>query len=1028
MQTASGLDFETTSSYNITIRVTDNGGAGLTYDEGFTINITDVNEAPTDIALSANNVDENVTLGTVVGTLSPTDVDAGDTHTYSIVGGSAEFNIVGTSLQTASGLDFETTSSYNITIRVTDNGGAGLSYDKGFTINVTDVNEAPVIAAISTLQVIENTTLNHTVSVSDVEGDGITYALDGTSTGKGMAIDGSGILTWTPGSEYLGDHTVTVTATDDGIPNESDTEMFTITVAVEGTPTVDQGISNQSATEDATFNFTIPSDAFADPDGAVSALTFAAKLADDSALPGWLTFSTDQFSGTPQESDAGMINIRVTATDANSKTVSTTFDLTVSTVNDAPVFTTGADPTVNEDAGAQSLANWATGIEDGDGEVIQGLTFMITNNTNAGLFSVAPAISSAGTLTYTADANANGSATITVKLSDDGGTANGGENESGSQNFTITVAPVNDVPAFVAGGNESITEDAGAQTIAGWATSISDGDAEVTQNLTFTIINNTNPTLFSTAPAISSAGTLTYTSAENANGSAIITFKLSDDGGGANESATQEFTITVNGVNDAPVIATISTLQVVENATLSYPVDVSDEEGDGITYALDGTSTGKGMAINTEGVLSWTPNSSHLGDHMVTVTATDDGTPNENDTETFTITVAPEGTPMVDQGISNQTATEDAAFSFTILANAFADPDGDVSALVYTSRLEDGSDLPGWLKLTDGTFTGTPLNADAGVSITIKVTATDTDGNSVPTTFTLSVAAVNDKPVIATVNDQEIAEGELLTLTVEATDEEGNTLTYALDASSIGKGMAITAGTGSFSWTPATGDVGIHTVVVTVSDDGTPSAAGSSSFTITVTSQNGAPVAIADAYDTMQDDILTVEAATGVLFNDTDADGDELNAELKTTTANGALSLERDGAFTYTPNAGFSGSDSFSYAASDGTLESGIVEVTITISPSTVTSIGGNISESSVNLYPIPFQQTLNVEVKKMSRGSVTLSIFDLSGKMLQSRVIEHQGGTFEYQLEIENKKQGLFLLEIRKDDGTSMIKRVVSY
>ena len=115
------------------------------------------------------------------------------------------------------------------------------------------------------------------------------------------------------------------------------------------------------------------------------------------------------------------------------------------TVNNAPSFTKGADQTVNEDAGAQSVTGWATAISDGDGDT-QNLTFNVTGNTNAALFAAGPTIAANGDLSYTPAANANGSADITITLSDDGGTANGGVDTSASQVFTITVNAVNDLP------------------------------------------------------------------------------------------------------------------------------------------------------------------------------------------------------------------------------------------------------------------------------------------------------------------------------------------------------------------------------------------------------------------------------------------------------------------------------------------------------------------------------------------------------------------------------------------------------
>src|SRR5439155_325434 len=99
---------------------------------------------------------------------------------------------------------------------------------------------------------------------------------------------------------------------------------------------------------------------------------------------------------------------------------------------------------------------------------------------------------------------------------------------------------------------------------------------------------------------------------------------------------------------------------------------------------------------------------------------------------------------------------------------------------------------------------------------------------------------------------------------------------------------------------------------------------------ITVTAVNDAPVAVADSYSTNEGTALTV-AAAGVLANDTDVDGDALTAVLVAWTSHGALILNANGSFSYTPNAKYIGSDSFTYKANDGTADSNVVTVAITI-------------------------------------------------------------------------------------------------
>jgi hypothetical protein len=149
-------------------------------------------------------------------------------------------------------------------------------------------------------------------------------------------------------------------------------------------------------------------------------------------------------------------------------------------VNAAPSFTKGAEQTVLEDAGSVTVAGWATTISAGPvSEAGQTLTFNVTVNTNAPLFASGPSIdATSGDLTFTPADDANGTATITVTLSDDGGIANSGVDESAAQQFTIAVTAVNDAPSFAKGADRTVLEDVGAVTVAGWATATSAGPAD----------------------------------------------------------------------------------------------------------------------------------------------------------------------------------------------------------------------------------------------------------------------------------------------------------------------------------------------------------------------------------------------------------------------------------------------------------------------------------------------------------------------------------------------------------------------
>ena len=141
----------------------------------------------------------------------------------------------------------------------------------------------------------------------------------------------------------------------------------------------------------------------------------------------------------PAANLSGTSDITVTVNRTSGSTFKT-FTLTINPVNDAPSFTKGADQTVNENAGAQTVNSWATNISAGPAdESGQALLFQITTNTNVGLFAVAPVVGASGTLNYTPATGVSGSATITIALQDNGGTANGGSNASAPQTFVINV-------------------------------------------------------------------------------------------------------------------------------------------------------------------------------------------------------------------------------------------------------------------------------------------------------------------------------------------------------------------------------------------------------------------------------------------------------------------------------------------------------------------------------------------------------------------------------------------------------------
>ncbi|MEH2499378.1 Ca2+-binding RTX toxin-like protein [Bradyrhizobium sp. AZCC 1678] len=237
------LDFETATSHDVTVRATDQNGA--TIDKVLTLDVTDVNEAPTGAALAGGSVAENSASGTVVGTAAGVDPDAGAVLSYALTddaGGRFAIDTTTGQITVANGalLNFEAAASHDVTVRVTDQGG--LTFDKVFTVAVNDINEVPTAASLAGGSVAEsavNGTVVGVVTGADPDaGAVLSYALTDDAGGR-FAIDaGTGQITVANGTlldfETVASHDVTVRVTDQG--GLSFGKVFTISITdVSGT-------------------------------------------------------------------------------------------------------------------------------------------------------------------------------------------------------------------------------------------------------------------------------------------------------------------------------------------------------------------------------------------------------------------------------------------------------------------------------------------------------------------------------------------------------------------------------------------------------------------------------------------------------------------------------------------------------------------------------------------------------------------------------------------------------------------------
>ncbi len=458
-------------------------------------------------------------------------------------------------------------------------------------VTVRPVDDPPIAGADEvTMDAGEVASIDVLANDTDPEDDELTIVTVGRPpVGESSIADGA--VRYTAPATYAGTLEFPYTTADRGGATASASVTVHVRSANRGPSANDDAFS----VTESQPSILKPLDNDSDPDGdLLTASTISQPLVGEARLVG------DMIAYNPPAGYSGPDSLTYTVSDLDGASASAVVSISVTPVNDAPSFTAGANQTIAEDSGPQTVAGWATAISPGPAdETAQTVTFALTN-TNPSLFATAPALAPDGTLTYTPAANASGAATVTVTATDDGA----GTPSSAPEIFTITVTPVNDAPSFTAGPDQTIAEDSGPQTVAGWATAISPGPADETAQTVSFSVTTSNGSLFSVAPGVASNGTLTYRPAADASGVATVTVAATDTGGttngGSDTSTAQTFTITVTPVNDAPsftagpdqTVADGSGLQTIAGWATGISPGPADEASQTVTFALTNTNPG----------------------------------------------------------------------------------------------------------------------------------------------------------------------------------------------------------------------------------------------------------------------------------------------------------------------------------------------------------------------------------------------------------------------------------------------------
>ncbi|MDX2087205.1 MAG: Ig-like domain-containing protein [Kofleriaceae bacterium] len=566
--------------------------------------------------------------------------------------------------------------------------------------------------------------------------------------------------------------------------------------------------------------------------------------------------------------------------DGNTATPVMTATVTVVPVNDVP----DADAqsiTVTEDT-PRTLTLTATDVESTN------LTYAVSVPPAHGTLTGTPP-----NLTYTPAANYAGPDSFTFGADD-------GE-ATGTATITLTVTPVEDAPTAIAQTLVVAPNTPRSVVLTG-------SDPE-NRPLTYTVLTPPlHGTLTGTAP------NLTYTPANGYAGEDAFTFRVRD---GIFDSALATITLVVTA-NTQPV-ATAQSLTTAEDTAVAVVLAGTDAEGSTLAYAVV-TPPAHGTLSGTAPNLTYTPGANYSGPDSFTFKV-NDGTLDSAEA-TVALTVTPVNDPP---SAIARTATpaEDVAVAVTLTGT-----DDEGAALAFTVVTPPAH---GTLSGTAPNLTYTPA-ADYHGPDSFSFTVNDGTFDSAPATVSLTVTPVNDAPA-AVAQDLMTAEDTPLAMTLGGTDIENAALTASI---AVQPAHGTVTGSGqSFTYTPAANFAGADTFMFRVNDGGLDSAPVM--VTLTVTPVNDAPTATAATITTDEDTAHAIELAA------TDVDGPALAFTVVTQPAHGTLSGTAPN-LTYTPAANYHGSDTFTFRASDGTLDSANATITLSV--------------TSVNDAPVALAQT----------------------------------------------------------------------
>ena len=749
---------------------------------------------------------------------------------------------VSSAAEQVSGIDLSGLNDGTLTLSVILTDVAGNSATAVTDTSTLDVAD-PVLSSstpaddASSVQYNSRIVLTLSEAVSATTGNFQLYDADGDTLVEAIAV-GSGQVVisgtqvtitpaanWTPTHRYylLADSGLLVDAALNGWAGLSVASELNFTVA-NNNPT--GGADSGSTQEDTAVDINVLAN-----DGDVDSTLNAASVTVTHA-PAHGSASVNTANGvityTPLADFNGVDSFTYAVDDIYSgSSGDITVSIAVAAVNDAPVAVADVATTAEDTAVTINVANNDTDVDNSDS--VDTTTLTIVSVAAEGSASVV-----SGQIEYTPAANFNGSDSLTYQIKDQHGAT------SNVATLIINVSGVNDAPV-AADDTGSTAEDTEL------VIDVIGNDTDIDGTLDSSKVTVVSSPARGTITVDASSGEITYRPAADFNGSDSFTYVVKDDSDATSNVATVSLTITA--VNDAPV-ASNDNVTLLEDASLNINALGNDSDVDGSIQAATLVLVeppAQGIASVLSGVINYTPDADFNGADSLSYRVQDDSGAWSN-TATVVMTI----TAVNDEPLANNdsaSTSEDSAVVIDVAAND-SDIDGslDLSSIVVVTDVSHGTLVDN----ADGSLTYTP-DSDYYGSDSFTYQLSDNEaGTSAVASVSLSVAAVNDAPLLSGTPASSVLEGSTFSFTPTVVDSDSSSFNFTLSGAPAW--LVINSTTGKLTGTPAVGDEGSYSgIVMTADDRGTVNPTGSlPAFSLVVIGDNDSD-GIANADDSDDD-------------------------------------------------------------------------------------------------------------------------------------------------------------------------------